>query len=122
MKKFNWVHTLLLNVVTCGIYSIYAWYVMTENNNKIAADLGVNEKRMNFILVVLLSTVTCGILPIIWYYRFMRQQVAIANAVNVKAAPTESPIVLLIITFVPIYSFYVLCDNYNRTVDAYEAR
>ena len=122
MKKFNWLTTFLLNVVTCGIYSIYAWYVMTENNNKIAADLGVNEKRMNFILVVLLSSVTCGILPIIWYYRFMRQQVAIANAVNVKAAPTESPIVLLIITFVPVYSFYVLCDNYNRTVEAYEAR
>ena len=95
---------------------------MTENNNKIAADLGINEKRMNFIFVVLLSSVTCGIFPIVWYYFFMRHQVAIAKALNVKVTPTESPIVLLIIVFIPIYSFYALCDNYNRTVEAYEAR
>ena len=122
MKKFNWLTTFLLNVVTCGIYSIYAWYVMTENNNKIAAALGVNEKRMNFILVLLLSTVTCGIFPIVWYYFFMRHQVAIANAVGAKITPTESPILLLIITFIPVYSFYVLCENYSKTVEAFEAR
>jgi hypothetical protein len=51
----------------------------------------------------------------------MKQQAAVAEAKGVALAPTSSPIVLTILVFVPIYSFYVICDNCNKLVDAYEA-
>ena len=33
MKRFNWITTLLLNVVTLGIYSIYVWYTLGKQHN-----------------------------------------------------------------------------------------
>lgn len=119
MKQFNWIKALLLNVVTCGIYSIYMWYKMNDNNNKLAEKEGL-KTNMNFIVAMLLSVVTCGIFLYVWYYKFFKTQVALAKAHGVKVAPTENAIVLLILVFVPIYSFYMMCDNYNRTVAAAE--
>lgn len=121
MKQFSWVKTLILNIVTFGLYGLYAWYVMSKNNNELAEKYG-EKKIMNFIVAMLLGCVTCGIFLLIWYFQFHKQQVAIAKASGAAVTPTESPIVLLIITFVPIYSFYVLCTNYNNGVAAAEAK
>lgn len=116
-KEFNWVTTFLLNIVTCGIYSFYMWgYIGTANNNE-AERLGI-KKIMAPVPAILLGCVTCGIFFYVWIYQFMAQQVELAKAKGVKVAPTENPILLLLIQFVPGYSFYVTCDNYNRTIKA----
>ncbi len=117
MKKFNWIVAFILNYVTCGIYSLYMWIVMTKNSNKMAEKAGV-KKIMGFIPALLLSCITLGIYAIIWMYKFEKLQVEIAKANGTSTQPTDSPIVLLILMIVPIYSFYVFCDNYNRNVDA----
>ena len=120
MKKFNWITALLLNVVTLGIYSIYMWYKMGKQQNEMAEQVG-EKQIMGFIGAFLLSCVTCGIFAIVWYFLFMKQQAAVAEAKGVALAPTANPIVLTILVFIPIYSFYVICDNCNKLVDAYEA-
>ena len=120
MKKFNWITAIIFNVLTFGIYSMYMWYVMTKNNNAMAEKYGV-KKITGFIVAVLLGFITFGIYQLIWYYKFHAQQIAIAQAAGTKTAPCESAFLLFIITFVPIYSFYVMCDNYNKCVDASEA-
>lgn len=121
MKRFEFVTTLLLNIVTCGIYSIYMWYAMAENNNAMASANG-RPRIQNFIIAYLLGCVTCGIYLIYWYYKFAEQQIEVAKIYGQKPAPTDNAIVMMILYFVPIYSFYVICDNYNRTVDAYNGR
>lgn len=115
-KRFDFVVTFILNYVTCGIYALYMWYTMTENNNRIARKYGIPEIR-NFIIAMLLGVITCGIYEIYWMYKFMEQQVAINRASGVESKPTDSPVVLLLLMFVPVYSYYVLCDNHNRGVD-----
>lgn len=120
MKKFNWILAFVLNFVTCGIYTLYLWIVMTKNSNKMAEAKGI-KKIVGFIPVIFLTIITFGIFSIIWLYLFQKQQVAIAKAYGVQTAPTESPFLLFILMIVPIYSFYVLCDNYNRNVDAASA-
>ena len=120
MKKFNWITALLLNVVTLGIYSIYMWYKMGKQQNEMAEQVG-EKQIMGFIGAFLLSCITCGIFAIVWYFLFMKQQAAVAEAKGVALAPTANPIVLTILVFIPIYSFYVICDNCNKLVDAYEA-
>lgn len=120
MKKFNWITALLLNIVTMSIYSIYMWYKMAKQQNEMAEQVG-EKKIMGFIPAFLLGCVTCGIFVIVWYFLFMKQQAALAEAKGVALAPTANPIVLTILVFIPIYSFYVICDNCNKLVDAYEA-
>ena len=44
MKQRSFVVYLLLNIVTCGIYGIYFWYVFTENLNQICAEKVPNDK------------------------------------------------------------------------------
>lgn len=56
---------LLLNVITCGIYSFFWMYSTTE-------DLKYLSNRPDVpsgITVVILSLVTCGLYEIYWYYR-----------------------------------------------------
>ncbi len=120
MKRFNWITTLLLNVVTLGIYGLYMWYKMAKQQNEMAEQVG-EKTIMSFIAAFLLGFVTCGIFVIVWYFLFMKQQAALADAKGAALAPTANPIVLTILVFIPIYSFYVLCDNHNKLVDAYEA-
>ena len=72
MKQRSFVVYLLLNIVTCGIYGIYFWYVFTENLNQICAEKVPNDKpSMNYILVLLLSIVTCGIF---YYFCFTSRE------------------------------------------------
>ena len=120
MKKFNWITTLLLNIVTCSIWSIYVWYKMGKQQNEMADQVGA-KKIMGFIPAFLLGCITCGIFMIVWYYQFMNQAKELAEAKGAALTPTSNPIVLTILMFVPIYSFYVMCTNHNNLVDAYEA-
>lgn len=116
-KKYNWLVVYLLNLVTCCIYNIVWLYQMGEKNNEIAEKYGI-FKTQNYIIAYLLGMITCGIYPIYWMYKFCEQQILIAQASGVENAPTNSPILMLLITFVPFYSIYALCDNYNRTAEA----
>ena len=61
-----WVY-LLLSIVTCGLYSIYFWYVYVEDLNTIF--YGDGEDSPNYIIVLLLSWVTCGIYGVYWRYK-----------------------------------------------------
>ena len=117
MKKFNWVTTLILSLVTCGIYALYMFYVMADNSNKMAEKSGVQQIGQ-FILAVILGMITCGIYTLVWMYKFFKQQVEIAKANGVTVQPVEEPIILLVLCCVPVYSYYMLCDVYNKNVDA----
>ena len=117
MKKFNCITALLLNVVTCGIYSLYMWYVMAKNTNAIAAKEG-KKTIMGFIPAFLLGFVTFNLYPIYWYYKFFKLHVELAKEKNVAVKPVDNAILLTVLCFVPIYSFYMICDVYNNTVDA----
>lgn len=61
-----WMY-LLLSIVTCGIYSIYWWYVFVNDLNTLGQ--GDGEESPNYIVVILLSIVTCGIYNYFWYYK-----------------------------------------------------
>ena len=117
MKKFNWITALILNVVTCGIYSLYMWYTLAKNSNKMAEQLG-KQTIMGFIGAYLLGMVTFGIYPIYWMYKYFKLSVEIAEAKGVEVKPVNNPILLLLICCVPVYSYYVLCELNNNNVDA----
>lgn len=112
-KEFNWITVLILSMVTCGIYSLYVFYKVAEDYNAEAEALGC-KKVMGFIPAYLIGMVTCGIYLIFWFYQFATLQNELAQKKNVTITPTDNAIVYMILLFVPIYSYYVLCENYNR--------
>jgi hypothetical protein len=119
MKKFNWILFLVLNYVTCGLWGIYVWTVITKNKNVMAEKYGV-QKIMGYIPAFLLTMITCGIYGLVWFYKMSKQQVELNKALGAELDPSDNPIVFFIIMFVPFYGFYVLFKNYNAAVDAYE--
>ena len=83
MTKFNWVTTWLLSIVTFGIYSLYVWYVMGDNSNKMAKDNGQKEV-FSFIIAVVASIFTFGIVGLVWTFLYCQQQCEIAKARGVE--------------------------------------
>lgn len=119
-KHFKWIPAAILSVVTCGLYALYLWFKMAKQQNDMAEKLG--EKRiMGFIGAFLLGCITFGIYLIVWMFLFAKQQTVVAQDKGVTLTPVQHPVVLWLLTAVPIYSYYVLCTNHNRIADAFEA-
>ncbi len=116
MKKLNWVIVFLLNIVTCGIYSLYLWFVTSDAHNTLAAKYGKAQIK-SFIVALLLGIVTCGIYLIIWEYKYLKQMVEITQAKGLSPYISDNPILLLILLCVPILSVYIWIENHNLTVD-----
>ncbi len=117
MKKVKWWALLIFPFITCGIYALVALARMSKNSNKIAEACG-EKKIIGFIPALLLGFVTCGILWLVWAIKFHSQQIKIANANGISTKPAKNAFVLFILMFVPVYNCIVICDNYNRNVDA----
>lgn len=67
------VTSILLTIVTCGIYGIY-WMVTLQDDSNLICD----DNKTSGITVVLLTLVTCGIYGWVWYYK-MGQRLAQAG-------------------------------------------
>ncbi len=117
-KRINWLVMWLVGAVTLGIYQIIAWYRMTAQQNEMAERIG-EKKVLNFIVVLLLGVVTCGIVPLIWLFMFCKQQKMLAEAKGIDLFPTSNAFLLWLLTLVPIFKFYVLCDNHNKLCEVY---
>lgn len=58
---------VLLNLLTCGIYSFVMIYELSQDVNLCCA--GDGEDTPGLLIFILLSIVTCGIYSYIWYYK-----------------------------------------------------
>ena len=58
----NMVVSIILTIVTCGIYGVYWFIVLTDEMNRLTND----EKNLSGLLSFVLTLVTCGIYSFIW--------------------------------------------------------
>lgn len=79
MNKRDIVSVILLSIFTCGIYSIYWYYVTAEEMNYEDKD---GEKLQNYFVALLLSIVTCGIYGIYWSYKFYKKADDVVGSEN----------------------------------------
>ena len=119
MKKFRWTTAFVLNILTFGLYNIYMWYKMATNTNEMAEKCG-KAPIQRYIFAFLLGLVTYNIYPIFWHYRYMKLVVEIAKEKGIKVRPVNKPLALTILSFVPIYKYYLLCELYNTNVEVFE--
>lgn len=66
IRERNIVVCILLSLITCGIYGIYWFIVMT--NDVVKANYG-KEYQTSGGMAFLFSLITCGLYGFYWYYK-----------------------------------------------------
>ncbi|MEE1003412.1 MAG: DUF4234 domain-containing protein [Acutalibacteraceae bacterium] len=83
ITKRNIGISIVLTIITCGIYGIY-WFICLVNELNIAAD---EPQATSGGMVFLLSIVTCGIYLLFWMYKAGEK---INKAKAMRGMPTDS--------------------------------
>ena len=65
MKERNIVKAIIFSIITCGIYAIYWFIVMTDEVKAAAKDDKIASGGVAFLYTIL----TCGIYGIYWAYK-----------------------------------------------------
>lgn len=69
------VMAILLTIVTCGIYGLYWFVVLTNEMNKLSG----REQDTSGGMALLLSLVTCGIYTFYWAYKIGEKRDTVAG-------------------------------------------
>lgn len=124
IQKRDFAMFLVLTFVTCGIYSLFFFYSLTEDLNKICA--GDGQETTNFIVALLLGFVTCSIYLYYWYYTVGNRMYENGPRYNVNIQENGSTIVLWLIlgSFIvvgPFIGYFFIIKNFNLLADAYNS-
>lgn len=66
MKERNIVTCILLTIITCGIYGIYWFIVLTDDVVRLSDGKEYNQSG---VTAFLFSIITCGIYTLYWMYK-----------------------------------------------------
>lgn len=89
MKKRNLIVCILLAIITCGIYGIYWFVVVTTASNKMVE----KNKTANGGMAFLFGIITAGIYLFYWAYKMSAKR---GEALGIKS----NPIGCLLLTFI----------------------
>lgn len=124
IQRKNFWAFIGLTLVTCGIYGIIFWVQTVKDINTILQ--GDGEDTTDYIVVLLLSLVTCGIYTFFWYYKLGERLSKNDSRYGLQIKETGSTYLLWMIlgSFIavgPFVGIYLLIQNINQYIDAYNA-
>ncbi|HWT73198.1 MAG TPA: DUF4234 domain-containing protein [Mobilitalea sp.] len=102
--KRDIVLCIILSIITCGIYSLYWFVVLTDDTNAL-----VGEPDTSGIASLLLTIITCGIYGFYWAYRNGEKIDRIKRMRNIPAS--NGGILFLILYFFGGIITYALIQN-----------
>ena len=106
MQKRSIGLSIFLSIITCGIYGLYWFVVMTNETNTLTGKPDTSGG-----VCVLLNIITCGIYGIYWSYR-MGQKIQEIKANKNMAADSNLPILYLILSIFGLQIItYALVQN-----------
>ena len=94
IKKRDIAVTVILSIVTCGIYGLI-WFINIINDLNVAAQTPEDKSAG---MIILLSIVTCGIYGYIWLYK-AGEKVDHIRQMNGEAPQSSSLLYLLLCIF-----------------------
>ena len=105
----NIVVSLVLSLVTCGIYGIY-WMIVLQDDSNIVSE----DNNTSGVMVFLLSLITCGIYGFYWYYK-MGQKLFQAGQKYGKQISDNSLIYILLGVFgLGIVNYCLMQSDLNK--------
>jgi len=90
--------TLVLILLTCGIYYLYFIYVVSEETQEF-----LDERDTSPAVEVLLSVLTCGIYNVYWDYKIGKRVAEMCGRVGLPA--TDNSVLYLILDMVGVGGF-----------------
>ena len=114
---------ILLNFITCGIYSFFFFYSLARDVNT-ACD-GDGQKTPGLAEYILFSFLTCGIYAIFWQYNLGNRLAEGSRRYGMHFSENGTTVLMWLLfgTFIcgigPFVSMNILIKNTNRICDAY---
>lgn len=116
LKQRSIVSVILLSLLTCGIYSIY-WFVVVTNEIQASLrnpDGSVGSGGMCFLLGI----VTCGIYTIYWYYKQGQRVSQLRQENGLQSNDNTVLYVILSIFGLAIVADAIIQGELNAVIDA----
>ncbi len=86
--------SVLLSLITCGLYGLYWFIMMTDESNELVTE----NKTASGVLAIVYTLITCGIYSIYWHYK-MGKKMAEAGEKYGKAINDNSVLYLVLALF-----------------------
>ncbi len=110
IQKRDLVITIILSIVTCGLYSIYWFVVMTDETNL----LSEREKTAGGAMSFVYSLVTCGIYSFYWYYKMGKKLEEAGQRYGVQISDNSILYLVLGVFGLGIVSYALIQSDLNR--------
>lgn len=108
MKERNIAVSIILTIVTCGIYGIY-WLIVLNDELKYEAG---EDNFTSGGVVFLLSLVTCGIYSIYWSYKMGE----FVDKINKKESNTNILYLILSLIGMDIVIYALIQNELNKKI------
>lgn len=103
------VMTVILSIITCGIYGIYWFIVMTDDANVIS-----DEQNASGGLAFLYTLLTCGIYGIYWNYKMGQKLFAAGQKYNKQINDNSILYLILSIFGFAIINYCLMQNDLNK--------
>ena len=112
ITKREIVVAIILTIITCGIYGIYWFIVMTDDANKVSGNTAPSGGT-----AFLFTLLTCGIYSIYWNYK-MGQKMSQAGKMHGKDISDNAVLYLILSIFgFSIISYCLIQSDLNKFAD-----
>lgn len=114
INKRNLAVSIILSIVTCGIYSLYWFVVLTDDTRNVSNDAEGSSGGV----ALLLTIVTCGIYGFYWAYK-QGERIDNAKAMRGMATGGSSNILFLVLQIfgMGIVNYILIQDALNKIAD-----
>lgn len=105
--------SIILSLITCGIYGLYWMATLTDDANALSGRTNETTGGMT----VLFSIITCHIYGYYWAYK-MGEKLDAAKAARQMPAGNGAVLYLILELFIPIVGWALMQDDINKMIDA----
>lgn len=100
---------VILSLVTCGLYSLYWFIVMTDDANLLSDD-----EQISGVLSLVLSLVTCGIYGIYWNYQMGKKLYDAGNKNHVEVQDYSILYLVLSLFGLTVVNYCLIQNDLNK--------
>ncbi|MDE7307274.1 MAG: DUF4234 domain-containing protein [Lachnospiraceae bacterium] len=108
IQERNIVLSVVLSVVTCGIYGLYWFVCLTNDVNTISEEQGASG-----VMAVLFTIITCGIYGLYWAYK-CGEKIDIAKQKRGIPASNGGVLYLILFIFGGIIAYALIQNELNN--------
>lgn len=112
ISKRDVAMAIILSIITCGLYGIYWFIVMTDESNNVS-----DEKTSSGGLAFLYTLITCGIYRLYWNYKMGQKLYLAGKKYNLPISDNSVLYLILAIFSLDIVNYCLIQSDLNRFAD-----